>query len=206
MLKLDWLNAIFVWYFASSRSWYFIIQYSSSVTFHILQWYSTFVQCNGILQQSKRDSSLPTIWISITSALSKVNIVKCEIMIKTRTSVNDAKDWLDQLFLFPGLVWKTFFYLECGHWGGQSKAIFMWMRPFSAWWRTNNQTSNWMILVQACSWPVRRQSFAKSPRICAALQMHIVPCYDYSIRQIWWFFYSSTFLNILIVFSLIAWQ
>ena len=38
-------------------------------------------------------------------------------MQRGRLSVNYAKDWLDQLFLFPGLVWKTFFYLECGHWG-----------------------------------------------------------------------------------------
>ena len=28
---------------------------------------------------------------------------------------------------------------------------------------TNNQPINWVILEQACSWPVRRQSFAKTP-------------------------------------------
>ena len=28
---------------------------------------------------------------------------------RTRLSVNYAKEWLDQLFLFPRLVWKTFF-------------------------------------------------------------------------------------------------
>ena len=28
---------------------------------------------------------------------------------------------------------------------------------------TNNQPNNWVILEQACSWPVRRQSFAKTP-------------------------------------------
>ena len=30
---------------------------------------------------------------------------------RTRLSVNYAKEWLDQLFLFPRLVWKTFFFL-----------------------------------------------------------------------------------------------
>ena len=40
---------------------------------------------------------------------------------------------------------------------GPSTGIFLCIGPFSAWWhRTNNQ----VILVQACSWPVRRQSFA----------------------------------------------
>ena len=34
--------------------------------------------------------------------------VKGRIILKrTRPSVNYAKDWLDQLFLFPGLVWST---------------------------------------------------------------------------------------------------
>ena len=28
---------------------------------------------------------------------------------RTRLSVNYAKEWLDQLFLFPRLVWETFF-------------------------------------------------------------------------------------------------
>ena len=39
---------------------------------------------------------------------------------------------------------------------GQSTAIFLCIGPFSAWWQTINQ----VILVQACSWPVIRQSFA----------------------------------------------
>ena len=42
----------------------------------------------------------------------------------------------------------------------QSTAIFLCIQPFSSWWRTI--TTNRMILEQACSWPVRRQSFAKS--------------------------------------------
>ena len=41
----------------------------------------------------------------------------------------------------------------------QSTAIFLCIQPFSSWWRTI--TTNGMILEQACSWPVRRQSFAK---------------------------------------------
>ena len=40
----------------------------------------------------------------------------------------------------------------------QSTAIFLCIQPFSAWWRTI--TTNRVILEQACSWPVRRQSFA----------------------------------------------
>ena len=41
----------------------------------------------------------------------------------------------------------------------QSTAIFLWNWPFFAWWR--RQTTKGVILEQACSWPVRRQSFAK---------------------------------------------
>ena len=40
--------------------------------------------------------------------------------------------------------------------------------PFSAWWQTNEQTTNHyqVTLVQACSWLVRRLSFAKKENIC----------------------------------------
>ena len=41
-----------------------------------------------------------------------------QIQIQTRPSVNYAKDWLDQSFLFPGLVWRgKGFHLGCDHYG-----------------------------------------------------------------------------------------
>ena len=71
---------------------------------------------------------------------------------QTRPSVNYAKDWLDQLFLIPGLVW-------CG------KGYHLWMwspwdsqKPFSCvlghFRHGDVKTTNWVILVQVCSWPV----------------------------------------------------
>ena len=47
---------------------------------------------------------------------------------------------------------------------GQSTTTFLCIGTFLAWWwtnkQTNKQTTNQVILVQACSWPVRGQSFA----------------------------------------------
>ena len=43
---------------------------------------------------------------------------------------------------------------------GQSITIFLCIGPFLAWWQPSNQPNNRVTLVQACSWPVRRQSFA----------------------------------------------
>ena len=57
---------------------------------------------------------------------------------KTTPSVNYAKDWLlDQLFLFPGLVWKrvSTIYIAI-RW--QATAFFLCIGTFSAWW-TNKQ-------------------------------------------------------------------
>ena len=52
-------------------------------------------------------------------------------------------------FLIPGL--------ERGvNHGCDQAAISLCIWPFSAWWQSNN----WVVLVQTCSWPVRRQSFA----------------------------------------------
>jgi len=45
---------------------------------------------------------------------------------------------------------KKSFTLDVITWG-QSTTIFLCIRPFSAWWRTND---NQVILEQACSWPV----------------------------------------------------
>ena len=42
---------------------------------------------------------------------------------------------------------------------GQSTTIFLCIGPFSAWWQPNEQKNKRVILVQACSWPVRRQFF-----------------------------------------------
>ena len=49
----------------------------------------------------------------------------------TRSSVNNAKDWLDQLFLFPGLVCKRVSPMDVIT-RGHSTTIFLCTRPFSA--------------------------------------------------------------------------
>ena len=45
------------------------------------------------------------------------NVIKHKmIFVKTRPSVNYAKDWLDHSFLFPGLVWsEKEFNFGCDH-------------------------------------------------------------------------------------------
>ena len=43
----------------------------------------------------------------------------------------------------------------------QLTTVFLSIGPFSAWWLTNEHMTNQVILVQACSWPVRKKSFAK---------------------------------------------
>ena len=79
---------------------------------------------------------------------------------KTRPSANYAKDWLDQLFPIPGLVWR-----------GKGYHLWMWStseseKPFPCvlghFRHGDEQATNRVILVQACSWSVRRQSFAIS--------------------------------------------
>ena len=63
--------------------------------------------------------------------------------VKTRPSVNYAKDWLDHSFLFPGLVWpEKEFHFGCDHWG-QSTTISLCFGPFSPWWRTTKRTTGW---------------------------------------------------------------
>ena len=73
------------------------------------------------------------------------------ILSKRRPSVNYAKDCLDKLFPFPGLVWP-----------GKLFHLGLWP-PFSCvlghFWHGDNQPTNQpnkqpTILVQACSWPV----------------------------------------------------
>ena len=77
--------------------------------------------------------------------------------VKTRTSVNNAKDGLDQLFLMKkGIAYMNVITM------GQSTTIFCALTHF----RDGDkhpfeQPANWVILEQACSWSVRRQSFAK---------------------------------------------
>ena len=60
------------------------------------------------------------------------------MIIITRPSVNYAKDWLDHSFLFPGLK-KSFTLDVITRW--QSTSIFLCIKPFSAWWWTNEQTN-----------------------------------------------------------------
>ena len=50
----------------------------------------------------------------------------------TRPSVNYAKDWLGQLFLISGLVWKRVSPMDVVTFG-LSTTIFLCIRPFPAW-------------------------------------------------------------------------
>ena len=61
-------------------------------------------------------------WVTLTSNLKESS---------TRSSVNNAKDWLDQLFLFPGLVCKRLSPMDVIT-RGHSTTIFLCTKPFSA--------------------------------------------------------------------------
>ena len=69
-------------------------------------------------------------------------------------------------FLIPSLVlsWKEYHIRMWSLWGSQQpfSCVFVRFRPGDNQMnnRTNNWTNNWVILVQACSWLVRRKSFA----------------------------------------------
>ena len=75
-----------------------------------------------------------------------------------RPSVNNAKDWLDQFFLFAGLVCKTTSPMDVITRGHSTAffcvhlAIFGMVIP--------QQPNNRVIPVQACPSSVKRQSFA----------------------------------------------
>jgi len=59
-------------------------------------------------------------------------IVECD---ENKTPCQPCKDWLGQLFLIPGLVWKMvspFSQMDVFAFG-QSTTIFLCIRPFLAW-------------------------------------------------------------------------
>ena len=94
--------------------------------------------------------------------------------MRTRPSVNYAKDWLDHSFLFlvlSGL--KKTFTLDVFT-RGQSTNIFLCIGPFLASWQTNEQTNNRVIREQACSWPVWQGSLLqyKSCGYISSLNIH----------------------------------
>ena len=96
------------------------------------------------------------IWPKNVVGLSKWRTqAKCEI---TRPGVNYAKDWLGHPFLF--LVWSgKGFHFECDHLGAVNNHFPVYWAIFGM-VTTNKHPNNQVILVQACPWPVRRQSFA----------------------------------------------
>ena len=74
---------------------------------------------------------------------------KMLMLRSTRPSANKAKDWLDQLFLIPGLFWSgKGYHLWMSSLRGSEQPFFLCIRPFWAWWQPKD---NWVILVQACS-------------------------------------------------------
>ena len=52
------------------------------------------------------DSRLPVATVAKNIICENEDLVETETKI-TRPSVNYARDWLDQLFLFTGLVWSV---------------------------------------------------------------------------------------------------
>ena len=82
------------------------------------------------------------IWVSYA-----VNHLKwcCSVQCirETRPSVNYAKDWLDHLFLFPGLVWSTKeeFHFGCDHQGAVNNHFPVYWAIFGM--VTNERTTGW---------------------------------------------------------------
>ena len=89
--------------------------------------------------------------------------------VRTRPCVNYAKDWLDQLFLIPGLVW-------CG------KGYHLWdsQKPFSCvlghFRHGDKQATNQVILVQARLEICRNRRDRRSCKI-------FVSCVNFSRKQ-----------------------
>ena len=87
---------------------------------------------------------------------------------------------------------------------GQSTTIFLCIEPFSAWWQPNEQTNNRVILVQACSWSVRRRCFAilsmiKRPCLCEGwlFLLKILPILSswppsLTKSSLWWITWGTT--------------
>ena len=68
----------------------------------------------------------------------------------TRPNVNYAKDWLNHSFLCPGLVWsQKEFHFGCDHQGAVNNHFPVYWGLFGT--VMNNQPTNRVILVQACS-------------------------------------------------------
>ena len=67
---------------------------------------------------------------------------------------------------WPGLAWAGISPMDMIT-RALSTANFLCIRSFLAWWQTNTRTTNWLILEQSCSWPLRRQSFAIYPGLSA---------------------------------------
>ena len=83
---------------------------------------------------------------------------------QTRPSVNNAKDWLNQhsSFLVLSCLEKSITQ-GCDHYGAVNNHFPVYLSVFGVAPgdnQMNNRTNNWVILVQACSWLVRRKSFA----------------------------------------------
>ena len=71
-------------------------------------------------------------------------------MEEKRLSVNYAKDWLDQLFPFPGIVRSgKGFHLGLDHYGAVNNHFPVYKAIFGM--VTTEQTNNRVILEHACS-------------------------------------------------------
>ena len=62
---------------------------------------------------------------------------------------------------WPGLTWAGISPMDMIT-RALSTANFLCIRSFLAWWQTNTRTTNWLILEQSCSWPLKRQTYAIS--------------------------------------------
>ena len=102
------------------------------------------IYCESLLLQL-----LQPRWPETKLAKAKVDLFRPILTkyVKIRASVNNAKDRLFRLK--KGITYLNVITM------GQSTTIFLCIRPFSAWWQTPEQPANWVILEQACSWPVK---------------------------------------------------
>ena len=121
---------------------------------------------------------------------------------RTRLSVNYAKDWLDQLFLFPGLVWKTLFFTLNVVTGGAIQSHFHVNEAIFG--MVTNKQPNIQLDDPSASLLLTSEKAVfckKSQNMCSPANAHCTVLWLPHPSN-WMIFYSSIFLNILTIFSL----
>ena len=101
-------------------------------------------------------------------------------------------------YLWSDLKWKKSFTYGFDHLDAVNNHFLLY-KAIWAWWQPNERTNNRVILEQACSCPVRRQSFAKSGFLYSS-------CITFRLRVRLWQFCSTLKTLISKFGSLTHWQ